>query len=54
VPAGVEQLVEIVSVEDPEPLIEAGLKLDVAPLGKPLTPRLIVPVNPFRELTLAV
>ena len=54
VPAGVEQPVEIVSVEDPDPLIEAGLKLDVAPLGKPLTPRLTVPVNPFSELTLAV
>ena len=45
---------EIVSVEDPEPLIEAGLKLDVAPLGNPLTLRLTVPVNPLSALTLAV
>ncbi len=54
VPAGVEQLVETVSVEDPELLIEAGLKLGVAPLGKPLTPRLTVPVNPLSGLTLAM
>ena len=54
VPAGVAQLVEAVSVEEPEPLTEAGLKLAIAPLGKPLTLKLTVPVNPLSGFTLTV
>lgn len=45
---------ETLKVEDPDPLIEDGLKLAVAPLGKPLTPRLTVLVNPLSGLTLTV
>jgi len=40
--------VETVSIEFPEPASDVGLKLAVAPVGKPLTPRLTVPVKPFR------
>jgi hypothetical protein len=36
-----------VSVEDPEPLMEVGLKLAVAPEGKPLALSATVPVKPF-------
>jgi hypothetical protein len=54
VPTGVEQPVEIVNVEEPDPLIDPELKLAVAPLGKPLTPRLTVPLNPFRAFTTAL
>ena len=48
VPVGVVVAVETVSVEFPEPETDAGLKLAVAPAGKPLTPRLTVPVKPLR------
>jgi hypothetical protein len=44
-PAGVELPVVMVRVDDPEPpLIEAGLKLAVAPEGKPLALSDTVPV----------
>jgi hypothetical protein len=46
VAAGVEVLVETVSVEVPEPLIEEGLKLATAPEGKPLVASATFPVNP--------
>ncbi len=43
------------NVEDPDPLlIDAGLKLAPAPLGKPLTLRSIAPVNPPDGITVAV
>jgi hypothetical protein len=48
VPVGVVDAVEIVSVEFPEVVIDAGLKLAVAPAGKPLTLRFTVPVKPLR------
>ena len=54
VPVGVVLAVEMLSVEEPEPPIEAGLKLAEAPLGNPLTPRLTVAVKPLSALTLAV
>jgi CBS-domain-containing membrane protein len=47
VPVGVVVAVEIVSVELPEVETDAGLKLAVAPLGKPLTLRFTVPVKPL-------
>ena len=47
VPAGVVLAVVTVSVEVPLPLIVAGEKLAVAPVGNPLAPRVTVPVNPF-------
>ena len=37
VPVGVEVVVLIVRVDDPEPVTEDGEKLPVAPEGKPLT-----------------
>ncbi len=54
-PAGVELVVLMVRVDDPEPPpIEAGLKLAVAPEGKPLALSATVPVYPLIGLTLAV
>src|ERR1700732_3271331 len=47
VPTGVVLAVVTVSVEVPLPLIVAGEKLAVAPVGNPLAPRVTVPVNPF-------
>ena len=50
-----EQSVDTVSVEDPDPpLIEAGLKLAVAPVGKPLTPKETLPLKPLAGVTVAV
>jgi len=51
VPTAVVAVVEIVSVELPEPATDAGLKLAVAPVGSPLTLRLTVPVKPFSALS---
>lgn len=48
VPVGVIDAVETVSVELPEPETDMGLKLAVAPAGKPLTLRFTVPVKPLR------
>ena len=47
-PAGVELVVDTVSVDDPDPLIEAELKLSVAPVGRPLTLNDIAPLNPLK------
>jgi len=46
-PPGVEADVVTVKVEAPDPLMEAGLKLAVAPAGKPLTLNATVPVKPL-------
>ena len=46
VPAGVEVLVETVSVDEPEPATEGGLKLAIAEAGKPLAVSATVPLNP--------
>ena len=43
-----------VSVDDPEVVMEVGLKLAVAPWGNPLTLRPTVPVKPFDAATLMV
>ena len=45
--------VEIVSVELPDPLMEAGLKAAVAPLGSPETVKETEPLNPPIALTVA-
>ena len=47
-------LVVIVSVEDPDPVSDAGLKEEVARLGRPLTERLTVPVNPAPGISVTV
>jgi hypothetical protein len=54
VPAAVEVEVATVSVEVPDPATEVGLKLPVAPLGRPLTLKATAPAKPFTEVTDAV
>jgi hypothetical protein len=51
VAVGVVPSVVTVSVEGPLPLMVAGEKLAVAPVGKPLALRVTVPANPFRAPT---
>jgi hypothetical protein len=53
-PAGVALLVVTVSVDEPEPLTVAGLKLAVAPEGNPVALKDTLPVKPFTALMLAV
>jgi hypothetical protein len=50
----VVELVETDRVELPEPAMDVGLKLAVAPLGSPLTLKFTVPVKPLIALTVAV
>ena len=53
VPAGVEPAVTIWRVALPAPpLIEGGVKLAVAPVGRPEALSATVPVNPFTAVTL--
>ena len=47
-------VVEMLSVDEPEPLIEPGLNVALAPEGNPLTLKLTVPVKPLAALTFAV
>ena len=56
VPAGVGALtpVEMVMVEEPEPVTESGLKPAVAPAGSPLAAKLTVPPKPFDGVIVAV
>src|SRR5262249_41675948 len=53
-PGGVVAEVDTVSVVDPEPVTEAGLKLAVTPDGSPLTLKLTASANPFDAVTLTV
>ena len=53
-PAGVVVLVLTDMVELPEPVTEAGLKLALAPLGRPLIVKLTTPVKPPDAATVAV
>jgi len=53
-PAGVVVEVVTVRVEVPEPATEVGLNTPVVPEGRPLTPNVTVPVNPFNGATVAV
>ena len=45
---------EMLSVEVPEPVTEAGLKLPVAPAGNPLTLSDTLPLKPLSAPTVAV
>lgn len=47
VPAGVEDEVVMVTLEDPDPVTEAGLILTFAPAGRPDTLTLVVPLKPL-------
>ena len=51
---GVAEVVVTVMVEVPTPVIVAGLKLAVAPAGKPITVGVTVPVNPFTAVVVTV
>lgn len=53
-PAGVEVSVVTDRVDDPEPATEVGLNVPVAPLGKPETLKLTVPVKPDVAVTVVV
>ena len=54
VPVAVVPVVEIVRVEFPAPVTEAGLKLAVAPDGRPETESATELLKPFRAPTVAV
>ena len=54
VPIVVAALVVMLSVEEPEPLIEAGAKPADAPEGRPFALNDTVPVNPFSAATFTV
>jgi len=53
-PAAIELAVEMVRVDDPDVLMDDALNLAVAPVGKPVTLSVTVPVNPFCAATLTV
>jgi hypothetical protein len=54
VPAAVELDVVTVTVEAPDPLTEAGLKLAVAPVGNPPALNVTLPLNPLSAVMVAV
>lgn len=53
-PVGVELVVEMLSVEVPAPVIEAGLKPVVAPVGCPVTLKATFPLKVFCGVTVTV
>ena len=52
--AGVVAAVETVRVDEPEPAMDVGLNLPVAPVGRPDTLNDTAPVNPFTAVTATV
>ncbi len=46
-------MVEIVSVDDPLPVTDGGVKVAVVREGKPLTPKFTVPEYPFAGVTVS-
>jgi hypothetical protein len=53
-PGATPTVVLIVSVVEPEPLTVVGVKVGVAPAGRPDTPKLTVPLKPFVALVVTV
>jgi hypothetical protein len=53
-PAGVDDEVETLNVEVPEPVTEAGLKFAVAPVGKPPIVNPTELLNPFVAVIVTV
>jgi hypothetical protein len=53
-PTGVLPLVVTVIVVEPVPVTVVGLKLAPAPVGNPLTPNPVLPLNPFCAVTFTV
>ncbi len=54
VPAGVLVAVVTVSVDEPDPVTDVGLKAPVAPEGSPLTVNATLPLNPLSAEMVAV
>ena len=54
VPAGVDDDVDILTVEVPDPATDVGLKLAVAPVGNPLALNATLPLNPFKAVIVPV
>jgi hypothetical protein len=54
VPVGVVLAVVTVIVEEPEPVTEVGLKVALAPDGRPLALKVTAPANPFTAAIVAV
>jgi hypothetical protein len=52
-PVGVELPVETVIVEEPDPVTEAGEKEAVAPVGNPLTLKVVAALNPLKAFVTA-
>lgn len=53
-PVLVEAVVVTVMVDEPEPVSVAGLKLAVAPAGRPLAPKVTLLLNPPIDVMVAV
>ena len=53
-PSEAPLVVRIVSVVEPEPVTEVGLKLPVTPDGNPDVPKFTVPLNPLFPVTVTV
>lgn len=54
VPVVVVLVVVTVMVDEPVPVTEVGLKEALAPVGKPVAVRTVLPVNPFKAVIVAV
>ena len=54
VPAGVEDDVDILTVEVPDPVTDVGLNVAVAPMGNPLALSASLPLNPFNAVIVLV
>ncbi len=54
VPVAAPEVVFTVSVVVPEPVTVVGLKLGVAPAGKPMAAKLTVPLKPLLPVTVTV
>ena len=46
--------VDMVRVDDPEPVTEVGLKVPVTHVGRPLTEKLTAELNPFKAVTVGI
>ena len=53
-PAGVVNPVVTVMVEEPEPMTDVGLKLALAPVGKPVALKVTFPLKPREEVTVTL
>ena len=54
VPVAAPVVVVMLRVELPEPITEVGVNVALAPAGSPLTVKPTLPLNPLRELMVAV